>query len=282
MKIIHLLVGAMLGAVIIFNIPTHVAAADTYLKVTKNNFLKTTRQIKTYNSKKTISMTIPKNTVVQVAGVTTRNKKRYIDLNANQLNYKIRQPLIANNSTTKWTHWISTNTKNFKRVHKPTYLNFYAINKSYPKGAYRSYVADGNLWQTTVWPADPSTQSAALVQITANGYLEYSQSVNMTSLLAPKPTDSLQIQKATYSVNNGKLDLYFKTKPKFAETTRINKKGNNRYRLVIKRLFAYTATPITATNDPTNISKIEIGSRYQIGKTNYLMHLGTAEIKSKY
>lgn len=240
-------------------------------KVVTNSFLTTQRQLKTYNSKRTLKLTIPKNTTVQVTGIKHDHGKKYVALNVDRLRYGVRKPLLNAQNTSKVSRWIQANGKNFKLVKKPTYLAYYNITRSTAGHKLLTYVADGNLWQGSALPANYQQQIGVRFTVTTDGYLEYFNQSPYQYVISPKPSMTMKVQKAVHHGRN--VDLYFKKSFNQLPLTKVAKKGDNRYRLRIYRTYGDTATAIP---DADNASQVALNELYTISGTQFYMHIENA------
>ncbi|EEI71483.1 hypothetical protein GQR93_04835 [Lentilactobacillus hilgardii] len=262
----------LLGMALIFSFILIDQSVASAAKVTKNSFLTTKRVIKTYNSSKTIKVTIPKGTTVLVNGTKNDNGQKYVSLNLNRLRYQIRRPLITAQNSSRVSRWILAKGQNFSKTNKPVYLSYYSLTRSNKGHALLSYVANGDLWKGSTLPADYAQLTGTRFTITTDGYLDFFSSSPYKYTISPKPTSSTEIQKSYYR-SSRQLYLYFKTKLKGLPVTKVSTKGNNRYRLSINRTTQTTSTAIPNEDDATRVTLNEI---YQIGKTDYYMHTENA------
>ncbi|KRK88804.1 hypothetical protein [Lentilactobacillus sunkii] len=231
--------------------------------VIKNSFLKTQRTITTYNSKKQVKVTIPKGTTVQVAGIKHAKGNKYVDLNVERLSYNIRKPLLSQKQSGIYTHWLRAKGYNFKQIHKPVYLSYFAVQSDGNKSRNKVRTESGNLWRGDRLPADYTTASGTRLRVTSNGYLEYYAKSPFAFKVSPKPTASLKVTKANHPIVSGQTILTFKSK---ISGLPFVKKSHHTYRLTIESTGNGTVTVVPNTN---NVKKIMTNWIYRIGKVDW-------------
>ncbi|GAF36135.1 hypothetical protein [Lentilactobacillus farraginis] len=242
-------------------------------KVVKNSFLTTKRTIKTTNSSRAVKLTIPKATTVLVSDVKLINGQKYVSLNLNRLDYRLRKPLLASPKASRVSRWILAKGKNFGKTPKPKYLAYYALTRSTQGHTLSHYVANGDLWRGTTLPAAYAQQTGTRLTITTNGYLETFTNSAFKYLISPKPTGTIKIQKTVYNRSAKRLYLYFKSRPKMVKTTKVTSKGSDRYRLVIQKTAHTTSTAIP---DQDNATRVTLNEIYQVGGEDYYMYTESA------
>lgn len=254
----QLIAGAlfMLGAAFIQAQPAHAT-------VVKNSFLKTQRSISTYNSNKHAKFTLPKGTVVQVAGTKHIHGNKYVDVYIDRLSYNIRKPLLAVKKPTVYSHWIRAKGYNFKQIHKPTYLSYYAAQSDGKKSQGKVRTETGNLWKGTRLPVDYATSAAARLRVTTDGYLEYDASSPFVFKISPKPTASLKVEKASHPIASGKTILTTKSRVKQLPFV---KKSKQHYQLTITNAEAGTITVVPNTS---KVKKILTNWIFKVGKESW-------------
>lgn len=252
----------MFSALVLFG-AAFIQAQPAHATVIKNSFLKTQRTITTYNSKKQVKITIPKGTTVQVAGIKHTKGNKYVDLNVERLSYNIRKPLLSQKKPGIYTHWLRAKGYNFKQIHKPVYLSYFAVQSDGKKSRNKIRTESGNLWKGDRLPADYTTASGTRLRVTSNGYLEYYAKSPFAFKVSPKPTASLKVTKASHPIVSGQTILTFKSK--ISGLPFVNKSHHN-YRLTIESTGNGTVTVVPNTN---NVKKIMTNWIYRIGKVDW-------------
>ncbi len=231
--------------------------------VIKNSFFKTQRSITTYNSKKQVKVTIPKGTTVQVGGIKHVHGNKYVAINLERLSYNIRKPLLSQKKPGVYTHWLRAKGYNFKQIHKPVYLSYFAVQSDGKKSRNKIKTETGNLWKGDRLPANYTTASGTRFRVTSNGYLEYYAKSPFTFKVSPKPTASLKVVKASHPLASGETILAFKSK---ISGLSFVKKSHHDYHLTINSTGNGTITVIPST---TNVKKILTNWVYRIGKVDW-------------
>ena len=254
----QLITGALLmfGAALMQAQPAHAT-------VVKNSFLKTQRTIRTYNINKHAKLTLPKGAVVQVAGTKHLHGNKYVDVYVDRLSYNIRKPLLSVKKPTIYSHWIRAKGDNFKQIHKPSYLSYYAAQSDGKQSHDKIRTETGNLWKGTRLPVDYATSVAARLRVTTNGYLEYDASSPFVFKISPKPTTSLKVAKASQPMASGKTILTFKSRLKQLPFT---KKSKGHYQLAITNAEAGTITVVPNTS---KVQKILTNWIFKVGKQSW-------------
>ncbi|APR07516.1 hypothetical protein FAM21834_01388 [Lentilactobacillus parabuchneri] len=239
------------------------AAQPAHATVIKNSFLKTQRNISTYNSQKQVKLTIPKGTVVQVAGIKHAHGNKYVDLHLGRLSYSLRKPLLSAKKLTAYSYWIRAKGYNFKQVHKPAYLGYFAAQSDGKQSQGKTRTETGNLWKGTRLPVDYTTATAPRLQVTTNGYLEYYSNSPFVYKVSPKPTASLKVQSTSQPLASGKTILTFKSRVKQLPFT---KKSRGNYQLTITNAEVGT---VTVVPNSTNVKKILTNWIFKVGKQEW-------------
>ncbi len=272
MRKVKLLIG-FLALVVGLMIQTAMVQAKTsYLSVAKRDYLQTQQKLTVTNSTyKNIKITIPKGTVVQVAGASKskQTKHPFITIDMDTMSYKLRKPFYKSKSKPNMTAGIWATTRNFKKIDYPSYLRYYFVTKPDARSA-GDYIADGNLWQGVKWPVKEVGTKGSGLKITVDGVLESYSKVPVFQAYAPKPVSYAKVRK---TVSNGKTtDFYTKYKVKNLPMTRVAKKGNNQYRLSITRTGEHAVTAIPESSKFPYVDSVEVSERYLINNENYYMH----------
>ncbi len=252
-----------LGAILCLN---QVAVSADKVKV--NSFLMTKRKIATYNSKKTISITIPKGTTAQVVKVKQANGKKYVSLDLDRLSYAVRKPLVTKQSASGSSRWILAKGKNFTQVKKPAYLDYYSIKAAQSGLRLKTYLANGNLWKGTSLPATYEQSTNQRVAVTTDGHLEYYAASPYQYAVSPKPTQTAVIWKATHSSGSNNTYLYVHTGFKQLPFKKVAKTGDFRYRLTLNRLHQNT---VTAIPNSDQAQRVMLNEAYKVGSQSYFM-----------
>ncbi|KRM45526.1 hypothetical protein [Lentilactobacillus parafarraginis] len=272
MKINRLLIGIMTIILGLVGSQATVQAKTHYLKVTQRSYLQTQRQMTIKNAYyKNIKITLPKGTVVQVAGVSKskRTHHPFITIDMDSMSYHLRKPFYQSKRKPNMTAGIWATTANFKKIASPIYLRYYYVADPDTRSA-GSYLADGNLWRGVRWPTDEVKAKGTGFKVTVDGYLESYSKVPVFQAYAPKPQGYAKIRK---TVDNGKTtDFYVKNKIKGAPLTRVAKTGNDQYRLSITRTGEHSLTMIPEDDHPQYVDSVEVSERYLIAGKDYYMH----------
>lgn len=246
------------GAMLLFGM-TIITAQPAHATVIKNSFLKTQRTITTYNSKKQVKLIIPKGTTVQVAGIKHAKGNKYVDLNVERLSYNIRKPLLGKKNPGIYTRWIRAKGYNFKQVHKPVYLSYFAAQSDGKKTLNKVKTENGNLWKGDRLPVDYASATSTRLRITSNGYLEYFAKSPFVYKVSAKPTHSIKVLSASHPTASGKTILTVKSK--FSGLPFVKKAHH--YQLTI---FNYDHGTITVVPNDNNVKKILTNWIFKVGK----------------
>ncbi|KRK88247.1 hypothetical protein FD17_GL000547 [Lentilactobacillus sunkii DSM 19904] len=230
------------------------AAVPAHATVVKNSFLKTTRTIRTTNSKKQVKLTIPKNTVVQAAGVKWSGHHKYVYINADQLSYHLRKPLLSTKSTSNFSRWLRVSHTNFQQIKKPVYLSYYNTNVHNPLTKGTTYHTKADLWKGHALPVDYQSQSGIRLRVTTDGYLEYFASSPYVYETSAKPSDTAKVIGATYLDGLNQDIMTFNS----SFSALPFKKSGNQYTLTISEQgqWSTTATPNEDNLKSLNLQKI--------------------------
>lgn len=226
------------------------AAVPAHATVVKNSFLKTTRTIRTTNSKKQVKLTIPKNTVVQAAGIKRSSNHKYIYINADQLSYHLRKPLLSTKSTSNFSRWLRVSHTNFQQIRKPVYLSYYNTNVHNPLTKGTTYHTKADLWKGHALPVNYKSQSGIRLRVTTDGYLEYFASSPYVYKTSAKPSDTAKVISATHPGGSGKDIMTFNSSFSTLPFT----KSGSRYTLTILWKAQSTATPIPSEDNVKSLN----------------------------
>lgn len=227
---------------------------QAHAKVVKNSFLKTTRTIRTTNSKKQVKLTIPKNTVVQAAGIKWSSNHKYIYINADQLSYHLRKRLLSTKSTSNFSRWLRVSRTNFQQIKTPIYLSYYNTNVHNPLTKGTTYHTKADLWKGHALPVDYKSQSGIRLRVTTDGYLEYFASSPYVYKKSLKPTDTAKVISATYLDGLNQDIMTFNS----SFSALPFNKSENQYTLTISEQgqWSTTATPNEDDVKSLNLQKI--------------------------
>lgn len=240
-------------------------------KVIQNSFLTTQRTIHTTNSKKQVQLSLPKGTTVQAAKVKNQAGRKYIYINAEQLSYRLRKPLLSSKVTSNFSRWIPVTKANFKQVKTPVYLSYYNTNVRKKRINNRYFSTNSNLWQGDALPADYPSQSGTRLRITTDGYLEYFAKSPFVYRVSKKPTATLKVQSATHPSGSGKDIMIFKSS--FSPLP-FQKAADGAYTLTIRWLSAATVTAIPNEN---NVKELTHQYVSKIGEQNWYHRTSTTK-----
>lgn len=235
-------------------------AQPVHATVIKNSFLTTQRTITTYNSKKQVKLIIPKGTTVQVAGIKHTNGNKYVDLNVERLSYNIRKPLLSKKNPGIYTRWIRAKGYNFKQIHKPVYLSYFAAQSDGKKTLNKVKTENGNLWKGDRLPVDYTTATSTRFRVTSNGYLEYFAKSPFVYKVSAKPTHSIKVLSASHPTASGKTILIVESR--FSGLPFV-KKAHQHYQLTI---FNNDHGTITVVPNDNNVKKILTNWIFKVGK----------------
>lgn len=223
---------------------------QAHAKVVKNSFLKTTRTIRTTNSKKQVKLTIPKNTVVQAAGIKWSSNHKYIYINADQLSYHLRKRLLSTKSTSNFSRWLRVSRTNFQQIKTPIYLSYYNTNVHNPLTKGTTYHTKADLWKGHALPVDYKSQSGIRLRVTTDGYLEYFASSPYVYKTSAKPTDTAKVISSTHLGGSGKDIMTFNSSFSALPFT----KSGSHYTLTILWKAQSTATAIPSEDNVKSLN----------------------------
>lgn len=239
-----------------FASPTH---ASSYLSnFSKNQYLSTKQTINTtLSGHKSVKITIPKGTVFKSGslGKTSKSHTPYISVDVNELSWPVRKAVIKSTYNVTTTSTISASKAKFKKVHAPTYQTYY-------KQPYTGEIG-GLVWQgDKAFPLKQQFKIENCFRVTDDGYLEYFTGYDYWVHKMPQPRSYAKVQKF---VQKGKASyLYTKTKVSGLTMAHVHKKGNNRYRLKVRKTTQHLAT-INPGQNKNYDDSVRISIRYYVG-----------------
>ncbi|KRK88803.1 hypothetical protein [Lentilactobacillus sunkii] len=244
-------------------------ASNQYLtKLAKNQYLETKKTIHTTNSHyKNVKITIPKGTVFKSGslGKSAKSHKTYITINMNNLSWHLRKGIVQSKHNVTITKAIWAKKSDFKKVHAPKY-------QSYFKQPYTGDLG-GLVWKgNKAFPLRQQYKIENCFRVTEDGYLEYFTGYNYWVTKMPRPHSSAKVQKAVKKGNS--TYLYTKSKVSGLPMYHVHKKGNNRYRLKIRKTNQRMAT-INPDQNKKYDDSVTISVRYYVGGKKFYVNSQT-------
>jgi len=247
------------------------SASTSYVSAKSGNFLIARKKVVLAKTKYKKAFTIPKDTVVQIHGVTTLKGKRIMYLDLDSLSYHLRKSYIGKSATT--TRDIVMSKSNFKKVAVPQYLRYYSTQKSYPAGMALNATQNGDLFSGLKYPdaSDESTAKAARIHVSSDGYLEYYANTAVFDATDSKPTTSVKVTKTVRPSGSGKTYLYSKQAVPSAIGNRVSSSGNAQYLTIIKRQYKTYTTTYASDHDKDETGSVQVSCGYLVNGTHYYM-----------
>ncbi|GAA3184790.1 hypothetical protein [Lentilactobacillus kefiri] len=241
-------------------------ASSKYLtKLAKNQYLETRRTIHTTNSHyKNVKITIPKGTVFKSGslGKSAKSHKTYITINMNNLSWHLRKGIVQSKHNVTVTKGIWAKTSYFKKVHAPKY-------QSYFKQPYTGNLG-GLVWQgNKSFPLRQQFKIENCFRVTEDGYLEYFTGYNYWVTKMPRPYSYAKIHKTIKKGSS--LYVYTKSKVCGFPMYHVHKKGNDRYRLKIRKTNQHLAT-INPDQNKKYDDSVTISIRYYVGGKKFYVN----------